>query len=151
MRTQQERSHLRARKRALVRTQLAGPLISVFQSPELNKNEFLFFFFFLSFFFFFAFWGCTCGIWRFPGRGANQSRSCPPVPPPPRPRIQATSATYTVAQSNTTSLATWVRPEIEPAASWFLVGFVSTVPQQELQERNEFLLLRCHPFCGTLW
>ena len=31
------------------------------------------------------------------------------------------------------SLTHWVRPEIEPATSWFLVRFISAVPRQELQ------------------
>ena len=29
----------------------------------------------------------------------------------------------------------WARPGMEPATSWFLVGFISTVPQWELLER----------------
>ena len=46
---------------------------------------------------------------------------------------RATSATYTTAHGNTRSLTHWVRPGIEPATSWFLVGFVSALPWQELQ------------------
>ena len=33
---------------------------------------------------------------------------------------------------NTRSLTHWARPGIKPATSWFLVGFVSTVPWREL-------------------
>ena len=47
-------------------------------------------------------------------------------------RFWATSATYSTAHGNTGSLTQWARPGIEPATSWFLVWFVSTVPQQEL-------------------
>ena len=39
---------------------------------------------------------------------------------------------YTTAHGNTRSLTYWVRPGIEPATSWFLVGFVATVPWREL-------------------
>jgi len=42
------------------------------------------------------------------------------------------SATYTTAHSNTGSFTHWARPGMEPATSWFLVRFVSTVAQQEL-------------------
>ena len=55
--------------------------------------------------------------------GLRQSRSN---------QIWAVSATYTTAHHNTGSLIHWVRPGIEPATSWFLVGFVSAVPRQEL-------------------
>ena len=37
--------------------------------------------------------------------------------------------THTTAHSNARSLTHWGRPGVEPAASWFLVGFVSAVPQ----------------------
>ena len=43
------------------------------------------------------------------------------------------SLTHTPAHGNTRSLTHWVRPEIEPATSWFLVRFISTVPQWRLQ------------------
>ena len=42
--------------------------------------------------------------------------------------------TYTTAHGNTGSLTHWVRSGIEPTTSWFLVGFVSAEPQQELQD-----------------
>ena len=38
------------------------------------------------------------------------------------------------AHSNTGSLTHWTRPGIEPATSWFLVRFVSTVPRRELPD-----------------
>ena len=47
-------------------------------------------------------------------------------------QIRAMSATYTTAYRNAGSLTHWVRPGIEPATLWLLVGFLSTVPQREL-------------------
>ena len=42
------------------------------------------------------------------------------------------SAIYTTAHGNARSLTHWTRAGIKPATSWFLVGFVSVAPQQEL-------------------
>ena len=39
---------------------------------------------------------------------------------------------YTTAHSNAGSLIHWARPGMEPAPSWFLVGFVSAAPWWEL-------------------
>ena len=39
--------------------------------------------------------------------------------------IQAMSATYITAHGNAGSLTHWMRPGIEPATSWVLVGFVN--------------------------
>ena len=39
---------------------------------------------------------------------------------------------YTTAHGNAGSLTHRVRPGIKPATSWFLVGFVSAAPRQEL-------------------
>ena len=65
---------------------------------------FFFFFCFLFFFFFllFAFGGRTLGIWKFPGKGSNQSYSCRPQPQPqPQPlRIQAAYVTNAPAHGN---------------------------------------------------
>ena len=63
----------------------------------------------------------------------------PPTPRPQQCRIPATSVTYTIAHT-ARSLTHWERPGIEPITSWFLVGFVSTVPQWELQN-GDFLIL----------
>ena len=53
--------------------------------------------------------------------------------PQPQPhRIWAASVTYTTAHGNARSLTHSVRPGIEPATSWFLVGFVSAAPWREL-------------------
>ena len=38
------------------------------------------------------------------------------------------SETYTTAHGNAGSLTHRARPGIEPATSWLLVGFISTVP-----------------------
>ena len=65
-------------------------------------------------------------------RGSNRSCSCRPTPEPQQCQIQAMSAVYTTAQGNAGSLTHWARPEIEPAASWFLVGFIAAAPQWEL-------------------
>ena len=40
--------------------------------------------------------------------------------------------TYITAHSNAGSLTHWARPGIRPATSWFLIGFVSAAPCQEL-------------------
>ena len=56
------------------------------------------------------------------------------VPQPQQLVIQAASATYTTAHCNAGSLTRWSRPGIEPTSSWIPVRFVSTPPQQELQE-----------------
>ena len=49
------------------------------------------------------------------------------------------SATYITAHGNAGSLTHWVRPGIEPATSWFLVGFISAALQWELPS-SKFLL-----------
>ena len=43
------------------------------------------------------------------------------------------NATYTTACSNTRFVTLWVRPGIKRTISWYLVGFLSAVPWQELQ------------------
>ena len=48
--------------------------------------------------------------------------------------IQAASATYTTAHSNTGSLTHWVRLGIEPESSWLPVGFMTTDPWWELPD-----------------
>jgi len=51
--------------------------------------------------------------------------SCHPTPEPQQCQIRATSVTYITAHGNYGSLTHWARPGIEPATSWFLVGFVN--------------------------
>ena len=48
---------------------------------------------------------------------------CWPMPQPQQGQIWAISATYAAACDNTRSLTHWLRPGIEPASSWILVGF----------------------------
>ena len=43
------------------------------------------------------------------------------------------SVTYTTAHGNAGSLTHYVRPGIEPASSWILVGFISAAAQWELR------------------
>ena len=50
--------------------------------------------------------------------------------------------TYTTAHDNTGSLTHWAKPGIKPTTSWFLGGFVSTVPQRELLLLFYFCVLR---------
>ena len=54
------------------------------------------------------------------------------TPPTQQRQIRAASGTHTTACSNAGSLTHWTRPGIGPTTSWFLVGFVSTVPRREL-------------------
>ena len=64
--------------------------------------------------------------------------------PEPQPcQVQATSVTYTIAHGNAGSLTHWVRPGIEPASSWILVGFITTEPWGELQEKRVYWEKRC--------
>ena len=90
--------------------------------------------------FFFFFKGHAYGTWKFPGQGLNLSCSCWPQPQlqPQQCQSWAMSATYTIAHGNAGSLTHWVRPAIEPAFSWILVGFISTAPQWELPINGNF-------------
>ena len=74
----------------------------------------------------------TCGIWKFPGQGSNQSYICRPTPQPLQCQIRASSVTYTTVYGNARSLTYWARPAIKSASSWILVGLVTTEPQQEI-------------------
>ena len=69
--------------------------------------------------------GLTRGTWTFPGKWSIWSYSCQPQ----QRRIWAVSTTYTIAHSNMESLSHWTRPGMEPATSWFLVGFISAEPR----------------------
>ena len=89
-------------------------------------------FFFFFFFVFLSFEARTHGIRRFPGYGSNRSCSCWSSPQLQQRQIWASSATYTTAHGNTGSLTYWARLGMEPATSWFLVGFVPAVPRWEL-------------------
>ena len=81
------------------------------------------------FFFFFFFWllfkGLIHSIWRFPGWGSNQSYSCKPRPQLQQHGIQPMTVNCTTAHWNASTLTHWARPELKPASSWVLVGFVN--------------------------
>ena len=53
------------------------------------------------------------------------------MPEPQQWQFRAMSVTYTTARGNAGSLTHWARPWIKPSTSWFLVRFISPVPQQE--------------------
>ena len=78
------------------------------------------------FFFFFGLHrGARVAYGNSQARGSNLSCSCRPTPQPQQCQIQAASATCTTAHRNAGSLTHWARPEIEPASSWMLVGFLN--------------------------
>ena len=98
-------------------------LYKVSYNLDIHSSTDLFFFFFLSFC---LFQGRSHSIWRLPGArgpigavadGLHHSHSQSGIP--------AASANYTTARDNARSLTHWARPGIEPATSWFLVGFVN--------------------------
>ena len=57
-----------------------------------------------------------------------------------RGQIGAVAADLHYSHSNTGSLTHWSRPGIKPSTSWFLVGFVSAEPWQELQQSKDLNL-----------
>ena len=71
----------------------------------------------------------------FPGRESNQSYSCRSTPQQQHCRIWATSATNTTVWRNVRSLTHWARPRIQPTATWILVRFISSAPQEELPRK----------------
>ena len=78
------------------------------------------------FFFLFAIsWAAPMAYGGSQARSLNRSCSHRPMPEPQQRMIRAASATYTTAHSNARSLKHWARPGIEPATSWFLVGFIN--------------------------
>ena len=60
-------------------------------------------------------------------------------------------ATYTTAQSNARSLTHWARPGMEPATSWFPVGFVSAAPQWELLPYSLLMNIKIFPSQWRCW
>ena len=78
-----------------------------------------------SFFFFFSFFWLPSWHMEVPRLVANWSYSCWSTLQPQQRRIWATSSTYTTAHGNAGSLTHWVRPRIESASLWMLVGFVN--------------------------
>ena len=59
-------------------------------------------------------------------RGLVVATTASLTPQPHQHQIWTASVTYTTTHDNARSLTHWARPGIEPATSWFLVGFVST-------------------------
>jgi len=73
--------------------------------------------------------------------------TCQPMLYPQQHQNWATSVTYTTAHGNAGSLTHWARPGIEPATSWFPVGFISSAPWRELLEMgllNQKISIFCH-------
>ena len=105
--------------------QVLGPLVGGFVPGTLLGT--------LFFNFYYCFLGLhpwQMGVLRL---GSNPSLSCRPTPQPQQLGIQAAPATYITAHSNAGSLTYWARPGIEPASSWILVRFISSLPQWEFQ------------------
>ena len=91
--------------------------------------------FFLSFFFFlFLFRVVPTAYGYSKARGENGVTAASLHHSHSKTGIWAMSVTYTTVHSNSWSPTHWVRPGIEPASSWILVRFISTVPQWKLQE-----------------
>jgi len=90
-----------------------------------DPSSCFFSFFFLFFFVFLPFLEPLPWHMEVPRLGVYWSWSYWPMPEPQQRRIWAVSATYTTTHSNTGSLTHWARPGIEPATSWFLMGFVN--------------------------
>ena len=68
--------------------------------------------------------------------------------------MQATSATFTTAHSNTGSLTHWLRSGIEPTSSWILVRFIphwTTKGAPTLQISNALLFTLCLGFPPFSW
>ena len=75
------------------------------------------------FFFFFKATPSACGSSQ--ARGRIRACTCRPTPQPQHHQIQAISATYAAACSNTRSLTNRARPGTKSASSWILVGFLT--------------------------
>jgi len=111
---------------------LSLSVAKTFSSPP-NYSSFIILFF--VFFFFpclLSFLGPHLWHMEVPRLGSNQSYSCWSTSQPQQCQIPAMSVTYTASHGNAGSLTHRMKPGIKPATSWFLVGFVSTPPRQEL-------------------
>ena len=94
---------------------LAQPLELFYGTLNPTSIIFFFFFFLLFFFFFFFFLLFRAAPAAHGGsytRDWSGAISCQPQPQPQQHHIQARSATYTTAQSNTGSLVSWETPGI---------------------------------------
>ena len=72
-------------------------------------------------------------IWRFPGEGLKSELQLPAYTTVTATSYPCCFCDLPTAHGNAGSLTHWARPGIEPTTSWFLVGFVSAVPQRELR------------------
>ena len=78
-----------------------------------------------NFFFFFCLFAISEAYGGSQARGLIGAVAAGPMPEPQKLGIRAVSATYGTAHGNARSLTHCARPGIEPATSWFLVGFVN--------------------------
>ena len=103
--------------------------------PFFFLNDFYFFHYSWSFrsFFFFLLVFLGPHPQQFPQLGVKWKPQHQPMPQPEQHRIRTTSATYSIAHSNTGSFTHWARPGMELMSSWILVWFATTEPQQESQ------------------
>ena len=62
------------------------------------------------------------------------------MPQPQQCQIQATSAIYTTAHSNASSLTHWMRPGMECTSSWIPVGFISTAIWQDFTSHTWYFI-----------
>ena len=86
----------------------------------------IYLFYFICFFFFFRAAPEAYGCSQARGWIRDVTPGHWPMPEPQQQLgIQAVSTTYTTAHGNARSLTHWARPGIEPATTWFLVGFVN--------------------------
>ena len=106
---------------------------SVLLYNETNPNEFLFFSFL---FFFFFFLGPYQQHMEVPRLGVKSELQLPAYAT--ATAMPDLSRICDLHHGNTRSLTHWATPGIEPATSWFLVRFVSTTPQREFPNPNEF-------------
>ena len=81
--------------------------------------------------YFFTFQGQTHGIWSPQARGCTGASAA--VLRHSNTGSELQFATHTTALGKAQSLTHWVRPGIELASSWILVGFIIAEPQWELQ------------------
>ena len=82
-------------------------------------------------------------------RGQIRAAAADLRPQPQHCQIWATSVTYTTANGNAGSLTLWARPGIEPAFSWTLVHWFTTVePQRKVSHfvylNSAFSSKTCH-------
>ena len=97
---------------------------------KLFSIYFLLYFVLLDFFFIFS--NATPKAYGGAKARGLRSCSCWPIPEPQQRGIWAMSVTCTTAHGDARSSTHWARPGVEPPTSWFLVRFISDVPQQEL-------------------